>query len=158
MRNLFARLLHNSMKTNKDIYLLTADLGFGVWNEVREEFPDRAINTGAREQATLDMAVGLAQEGKIPFVYSITPFLIYRGFETLRTYVDHERTPIKLVGSGRDQDYKKDGFSHDATDVAWFLGLLPDIEQYYPNNEDELKEMFFDMLTSKEPSFISLKR
>ena len=39
----------------------------------------------------MGMATGLALENKIPVVYSITPFIIYRPFEFIRNYLDHEK-------------------------------------------------------------------
>src|SRR5260221_5103862 len=86
------------------------------------------------------IACGLALEGKIPFVYSITPFLLYRPFELLRTYVDHEHIPIKLIGSGRDTDYKHDGYSHDATDVLTIINTLPNIVQYWPEDKETVAD------------------
>jgi transketolase C-terminal domain/subunit len=50
-------------------------------------------------------AVGMAMEGKIPIVYSITPFAIYRPFELIRNYLSHEQIPVKIVGGGRDKQY-----------------------------------------------------
>jgi transketolase len=56
-------------------------------------------------------------------VYSITPFVLYRPFEWIRNYLDHEKIPVKLVGGGRDKDYGYLGFSHwaeedDASNVS----------------------------------------
>ena len=81
MRRLFADTLYEQMKTNDRIWLLTADLGYKLWDQIRDDFPDRYLNVGAAEQAMLDIACGLALEGKIPFCYSITTFLIYRPFD-----------------------------------------------------------------------------
>ena len=150
--------LLKQMTINENIYLLTGDLGYKMWDEVRNAFPKRFINTGAAEQALLDVSCGLALEGKIPFVYSITPFLIYRPFETLRTYVNKEKIPVKLVASGRDKDYEHDGFSHDASDVKPFLDLLPNIKQYWPEDKNEIPLMLSEMLKDYGPSFISLQR
>ena len=91
MRGYFAFELLQQMKDNKDIILLLGDLGYMMFDKHRELFPNRVINTGAAEQAMMDMAVGLAYEGKIPVVYSITPFLLCRPFETIRTYINHEK-------------------------------------------------------------------
>jgi len=63
-------------------------------DKIREDYPQRFLNTGAIRQAMMGIAVGLALEGKIPFVYTNLPFLLYRPFETLRNYVDHERIPV----------------------------------------------------------------
>jgi len=157
-RGVFAYELHKQMTLNPSIYLLMGDLGWGMFDRIREDYPNRALSAGASEQAMLDMAVGLAHTGKIPVVYSITPFLIYRAFETLRTYIDHERVNVKLIGSGRDKDYAHDGFSHDATDVKKILDTLPTIGQLYPETKEEIPTMLEHMLRFDGPLFISLKR
>jgi len=158
MRREFADELLLRMRKNKDIWLVTADLGYKMWDNIRDEFPDRFINTGAAEQTAADICVGLAMSGKIPFYYSITPFLIYRSFETLRTYINHEKWPVKLIGGGRNKDYAHDGFSHDASDVELFLGLLPSIDEYYPKSKEEIPQLLDIIIASNNPSFISLKR
>ena len=33
-----------TMSQNKDIFLITADLGYGLWDSIRENYEDRAIN------------------------------------------------------------------------------------------------------------------
>jgi transketolase len=158
MRKLLADLLLKEMRINKDIYLLVGDLGYKAFDEHFKENSDRVINCGASEQAMMDMAVGLAYSGKIPFVYSITPFLIYRPFETLRTYINWENLPVKLLGSGRNQDYEHDGISHFADDVGLFLNQLPMIIQFWPQTKEDISPMFYEMVSNNKPSFISLKR
>ena len=158
MRRRFAELLYEAMKTDDRVFLITADLGFRLWDRIKEDFPNRYANVGAAEQAAVGMAIGLAQEGKIPFVYSITPFLLYRPFELLRTYIDHEGIVVHLVGSGRDNDYERDGFSHWAVDASDILFSLERIQQYYPEDLANLEKVFAGILTSKSPTFLSLSR
>lgn len=158
MRNEFFKLLHEAMAKNKEIYFLTGDLGFGLCDRIRNDYSDRFINVGAAEQTLLDISVGLALEGKMPFAYSITPFLIYRPFEALRTYVNHEFINIKLIGSGRDDDYIHDGFSHNAGDIYHFMDGFPNIAKYYPEDIHELSTQFVSMLESENPGFLSLTR
>lgn len=142
---------------NSDVYLLFVGLGYPRVDEFLKKFKGRVINTEASEQTALDIAVGLAYEGKIPFVYTITPFF-YRGFETIRTYIAHERLNVKLIGAGRDEDYsKEDGYSHDAKDIGKFLDIL-EIEQFYPADNKDMRELVDHMLISKEPQFLSLTR
>ena len=38
MRKLFAELLYNEMSINKDIYLITGDLGYGLWDKIKETY------------------------------------------------------------------------------------------------------------------------
>lgn len=146
------------MAINEHIYVLTGDLGYKMWDGIRDRFPDKFINCGASEQAMLDIAVGIALAREIPFVYSITPFLFYRGYETIRNYINHEKIPVRLVGSGRGKDYTHDGFSHDATEVDYILRLNPAIKIYTPQTDEIVSTMLHDMIYNDQPCFISLKR
>jgi len=64
MRRDFAKMLHREMSTNPDIYLITGDLGYGLWDQVRDDYPDRFFNVGSSEMAMMGMAIGLAMERK----------------------------------------------------------------------------------------------
>jgi transketolase len=133
-------------------------LGWPRVDEFIKAYPDRVINTGASEQTALDIAVGLAYEGKIPFVYTITPFLL-RGFETIRTYINHENLNVKLIGAGRNDDYSSDhGFSHYAGDIKQALLMFRNIIDLYPETKDELKSNLAAMIKMKRAFFLSLKR
>ena len=158
MRGWFGFTLHEQMRRNKDIYLLTADLGYKLFDNIAKDFPDRFINVGASEQAMLGIAVGLALEGKVPVCYSITPFLLYRPFEWIRNYLDHEKIPVILVGSGRDKDYGDDGFTHYSEEAVQVLSLFPNIRQYWPDEKEEVPDMIKEMIFERKPCFISLKR
>ncbi len=35
MRKLFAEKLHDEMAVNENIYLLTGDLGYGLWDQIK---------------------------------------------------------------------------------------------------------------------------
>ena len=158
MRKSFAQELIKRARKDDRIWLLVGDLGYGVWDEFFKEFPDRAINCGASEMAMTDIAVGLALERKVPFVYSIPTFLIYRPFETLRTYVNRENIKVLMIGSGRDDDYHQDGFSHFAGDVTDFLDPLENIKQYFPLTTEEIPVIIEEMIVGDNPCFLSLRR
>src|SRR5688572_6450975 len=98
MRKEFASALLEQAKKNSNIILVTMDLGFGLFDNFRKELPGQFYNIGASEQCGMGIGVGLAMEGKIPFIYSITPFLLFRTAETIRNYVNHEQIPVKLIG------------------------------------------------------------
>jgi transketolase len=158
MRNFFGQLMAETLAKDENVYLLTGDLGFGVLNKSREVAPDRTFNVGAAEQLMLGAAVGLTHNNKIPVCYSITPFVIFRPYEWLRNYLDHEGAPVKLVGSGRDKDYGHLGFSHWAVDDEAALKDFPNIKIYKPNNEDELKSIWHEFIYSNEPCYLNIKR
>ena len=158
MRKHFASLLEEEMHKNKNIYLITADLGYGILDSCKNNFTDRFYNTGAAEQLMISIGIGLAENNKIPVCYSITPFLLYRPFEFLRNYVNYENIPVKLVGSGRDKDYAHDGISHWAEDDELILKSLPNIKIFKPNSLSEMDKMWQEFINCKQPCYLNLKR
>jgi transketolase len=104
----------------------------------------------------IGMAVGLAQSGYIPVCYSITPFLLYRPFEQIRNYLNHDEIPVKLVGSGRDRDYGHCGFTHWSEDDVSIMKCLPNIRIYKPLKIDEV--IVNEFLTSPDPAYLNLAR
>ena len=158
MRKSLVEELLKIMEVNKDIYFITADLGYFLFDRIRDQFPDRFVNTGASEFSAVGMAVGLAKMGKIPFVYSITPFLMYRAFEMIRNYVDFEKIPIILLGGGRDNDYHIDGQTHDSTDLKPILDNLNNIKQYWPETAEEIPNLVKKVIKDEKPTFISLRK
>ena len=153
MRRKFATDLYKLMKNDKNIILISADMGFGMFDRIRDELPDQFYNVGAAEQAAVTIAVGMALSGKIPVVYTITPFLIFRPFEAIRLYLENESVPVILVGSGRGQDYLHEGFSHDASDHE-ILKQFKNIYFIVPENDFDLKEIIY----SGRPAYLNLKR
>lgn len=156
MRRTFRDLLTNEMRENEKISLLVGDVGYGLFDDLRKEFPNRVINPGASEQLMIGMSVGMAMEGIIPVVYSITPFVLYRPFEFIRNYINHENIPVKLVGSGRNDDYGVCGFSHYACEDMQVLSIFPNIKTFIPSTKDEVNIKEF--LYNSSPSYMNLSR
>lgn len=157
-RGYFSRELYRLMAEDERIWLISPDLGWQVLNPHFEDFPERCLNTGAAEQAALGIAVGLSSEGRIPIVYSITSFLLCRGFEWLRNYLQYEEAAVHLVGSGLDDDYRKDGHTHHSFDAKAILSLFPAINCLYPQVKEDVPEMLKATLEYPGPTFLCLRR
>ncbi len=158
MRKIFAEMLHAEMATNPDIYLITGDLGYGLWDEIRDTFPNRFFNVGSSEMAMMGMAVGLAMDDKIPFVYSITPFAIYRPFEMIRNYINHENIPVKILGGGRNDEYGYLRFSHWSNEDLSALSVFENLKLFKPNTQEELENNFKFAVNNTSPVYINLKK
>jgi len=158
MRKECMNLLFQEMKINNDIFVLTADLGFGILDEIQNSFPERFYNVGAAEQLLIGAGIGLAESGKIPVCYSMSSFLLYRPFEFLRNYLNAESIPVKLIGSGRDKDYIHDGYSHWAHDDEKVLESLPNIKIYKPTSIEELGQIWPIFINEPVPSYLNLTR
>lgn len=158
MRRTFKDCLYKEMLKNDKIIVLTGDLGYGMFDDIKNMFPERFYNVGASEQAMVGIAVGLALEGYIPVCYSITPFLLYRPFEFIRNYLHNEYIPVKLIGGGRDKDYLADGFTHWAKEAKEVLKVFKNIKSYFPEKKEEVPDLVKLMIANDRPTFISLKR
>lgn len=150
MRLAFAEALHKEMESNPNIHLIVGDLGYFIFDKIRESFPERFTNTGAAEQVMMNIGIGMALSGKIPVVYSITPFLLHRPYEAIKLYLEGEGIHVKLVGSGRCKDYDHDGPSH------WESEFPFSFKHYRPEIISE--SLMKDFLYNNEPSFLSLSR
>lgn len=157
-RGWFVYELYNQMLKNNNIWVVVGDLGYKMFDFIRRDFSNRFINVGSAEQAMIGIAIGLALQNKIPFVYSITPFLIYRPFETLRNYLHHEKIAIRMVASGRNKDYRHDGISHWAQEDKKLMSILKNIEARWPQTNEEIPRLVREMVNIDKPWYINLRR
>jgi transketolase len=161
MRKQFASFLHQEMASDEKVMMLTGDLGYGLWDRIKIDYPDRFINFASSEQLMMGAAAGLAMDGMRPFVYSITPFLLYRPFEFIRNQVDHENLNVKLVGGGRGRDYGYLGFTHWSDDDLKVISCFKNIKSFVPDekcDETSLFNVFRSFAYEKAPSYLSLKK
>jgi transketolase len=156
MRHQFVSCLIEEMRKNDKIFVITSDLGYGLFDNLKQEFPDRFVNIGSCEQLMIGMAVGMSYEGWIPICYSITPFAIYRPFEFIRNYLNHEMANVKIVGGGRNKDYHNLGFSHQAEDDMEIMKTFKNIQSFKP--DDLSKDIIKLFLYNGLPSYINLVR
>lgn len=126
MRNSFIKTLSGLASENENIYLLTGDLGYSVFEDFQRKFSKRFINIGVSEQNMMGVAAGLALSGKTVFVYSIIPFLIFRCFEQIRNDICYHNLNVKLIGVGGGFSYGVNGPTHYALeDIAIMKTLSP---------------------------------
>jgi len=111
--------------SDPDIVLVTADLGFGVFDEFRERFPKQFLNVGVAEQNMSGLAAGLALEGHTVFTYSIGNFPTLRCLEQIRNDICYHSANVKIVCVGGGMSYGAVGMSHHATEDLAILRSLP---------------------------------
>jgi len=159
MRGAFAFELYNHMLENDKLHLVVGDLGYGMFDKIRNDFPKRFWNLGASEQSMIGASMGMVESGLCVVTYSITPFLLYRPFELIRNYIDHESIPVKLVGSGRDRDYLHDGWSHWAEEDETIMHeVFHNIVARWPNTKEEIPDVVEEMLRTPKPFYVNLVR
>lgn len=134
MRNAFVRTLFEIAKNDKNVYIVTGDLGFGVLKPFFEELPDQIINAGIAEQNMTSVAAGLAMQGKTVFTYSIGNFPTLRCIEQIRNDCAYHAANVKVVCVGGGFVYGSLGMSHHATEDISIMRALPDITVMAPGD------------------------
>lgn len=137
MRNAFMRSLFEIAEADKNVVLLTADLGFGVFEEFSEKHPNQYLNVGVSEQNTIGVASGLALEGRAVFVYSIGNFPTLRCLEHIRNDACYHGLNINIVASGGGFSYGALGMSHHATEDIAIIRALPSTTVIVPGTGEE---------------------
>lgn len=154
MRKAFSDTLVTMAQENPKLIFLTGDLGFQVFNDFVDRFPERYINVGVAEAQLINAAVGLALEGWRPIAYSIASFSTARPFEQIRFGVAYHNLPIMIVGAGGGFTYAKAGVTHHAADDLALMGSLPGMHVITPGGPDELRELMPQLLRSGKPSYL----
>lgn len=156
MRKTFIETLINLAEIDKNIYLLTGDLGFSVFEGFAGRFPERFINCGVAEQNMMGVAAGLAMEGKKPYVYSIVPFVTMRCLEQIRNDICYQNLNVKIIGMGAGFSYGAADFTHYAIEDLSVLKSLPNLILLSPADLIETKELVLQSYFKKQPAYIRL--
>jgi len=132
MRDTFVRTLIEIARQDKDVLLVTGDLGFGVLKPFWEQLPDQFINIGIDEQNMTGFAAGLSLEGKTVFTYSIGNFPTLRCLEQIRNDCAYHNANVKIVCVGGGFVYGALGMSHHATEDLGVMRALPGVTIFAP--------------------------
>ncbi len=134
MRDTFVSTLIDLAKNDKNVHLITGDLGFGVLKPFWEQLPDQFTNAGIAEQNMTSFAAGLALEGKTVFTYSIGNFPTLRAIEQIRNDCAYHNANVKVVCVGGGFVYGSLGMSHHATEDLAIMRALPDVTVLAPGD------------------------
>ena len=158
MRKTFINTLIDLAHHDKDIVLITPDMGFSVLEPFFEAFPERSFNAGIAEQNAVSMAGGLALMGKKPYVYTIIPFLVERAFEQVRLDVAYMNTNVKLVGIGAGFTYGAAGATHHAIEDISLMRSLPNMTVCCPGDNKEAEQIIRQTAQTTKPTYIRIGR
>lgn len=137
MRDTVIRTLIELGKEDKDVELITGDLGFGVLKSFWETLPNQFINAGIAEQNMTGVAAGMALEGKKVFTYSIGNFPTLRCLEQIRNDCAYHNANVNVICVGGGYVYGSLGMSHHATEDIAILRALPDVTVICPGDPME---------------------
>lgn len=158
MREVFINSLLSKAKSDKNIILVTGDLGFGVLDKFAEDLPEQFINAGVAEQNMTGLSAGLALEGYNVFTYSIGNFPTLRCLEQIRNDIIYHNLSVNIIAVGGGLSYGALGVSHHAIEDISIMRTFPNIQVFAPCDEVETLGILNHMLRNPKPSYLRLDK
>src|SRR3990172_11355694 len=143
-------------REDKRIVLLVCDMGFGVTDNFKKEFPDRIFNMGMMEQGTVGIASGMAMTGLLPVECSIVNFLVFRAIEQIRNDVVMQNLNVKFIATGVNNYFKFLGSSHCCGKDDKKIMQLINMKVFDPYEEEntDFDKMVEEWITDSRPGYI----
>jgi transketolase len=157
-RDAFIERIKENLKFDKSIYFLSADFGAPALDDLRKDYPDNFIHCGISEQAMIDVAVGLALEGKKVFCYAMAPFLSMRALEQIKCGPGIMNLPICLISVGVGIGYCDSGPTHYVTEEYACLRSIVGSNIYTASDAITANNIAKRLLDYPEFSYVRLDR
>jgi transketolase len=158
MRDGFIEKLEKIAVLHDDLFLLTADLGFRLFDGFQANHPGRFIDVGIAESNMAGIAAGLALSGRKVYCYSIIPFLVMRGYEQIRVDIAFHNLNVRLVGVGGGFTYGLEGFTHFALEDLALMRALPNMTVVIPSDRAQAEALAEASYEHEGPMYIRLGR
>ncbi|TAL09202.1 MAG: transketolase [Nitrospirae bacterium] len=132
-REAFGATLVKLGEANPKVVALDADVKNSTFTDkFGKKFPDRFFETFIAEQNMIGAGVGLASQGKIPFVATFAAFLT-RAYDFIRMAAI-SKTNLKLMGSHVGVSIGEDGPSQMGLEDLAMMAAQPGVAVLYPSD------------------------
>jgi transketolase len=158
MRDAFFDELLILFRNNQRVVFLTGDLGYKLFDQLREHDSARVINCGIREAGMVGYAAGLSKTGLLPFVYSIAPFITLRCLEQIKIDLCYNESTVVVVGVGGGFAYGPNGSSHHGVEDVGVLSCLPRMKIWTPSDPNEVRLCVQAAPLLDSPAYLRLGR
>jgi len=158
MRDAFFNELYEIARKDRDVILVSADMGAPSLDKFRRDLGRQFINVGIAEQNMITLATGLALSGKKAFVYAIMPFATLRCYELTKVNLSLMNMAVTIIGVGAGFSYDDSGPTHHSTEDIAVMRALPNMTIL--NSSDSVMAAKFAEMSCKlpGPSYVRLDR
>jgi len=154
MRQQMVQTVSEVLEDDEQLVLLLADVSYSSFvNEVHSE---RMINVGIMEQTMTSVGAGLALEGFIPVLHTITPFLVERPFEQIKDDFCYQGLGGNFISIGASYDYSIEGMTHHSPGDVQILKSLPGMQIVVPGTAGEFDRLFRETYANGSPTYFRL--
>ena len=156
MRETCLDQVYEMAKKDERIFFIGSDLGVNTLDKFRKEMPRRFLMEGISEQHVVGMASGLALEGKIVYVNTISTFITRRCFEQVAVDVCLHNLSVRLIGNGGGLVYAPLGPTHLAIEDISIMRALPNMAVVAPADANEMRRLMPLTVDHPGPIYIRL--
>ena len=156
-RDVFIQALYEKALVDKDIVFISADMGAPTLDQWAENLGDQFIAAGISEQNAINVAAGMAKEGKKVFVYMMASWFA-RCYEQIRYSCAMANNAITILGNGVALGYAPSGPAHEPNEDMALARTLLGIEVYSPSNENSTFQLVNLCLEKPQLRYIRLER
>ena len=141
MRKVLATELEKLMQENDKIVVIDSDLSKpnGLAN-LKNKFPDRAMDIGIAEQNMACVAAGMSSYGFIPFISTFTPFATRRICDQVAISGAYAKQNIKIIGTDPGICAEFNGGTHMSMEDIGVLRSIPEVTIFEPVDNVQLKK------------------
>ena len=156
MRQQMVKTLEELMAYDERLVVVLAEISNSLFNKNTSEFAERILNLGIVEQTMVSVAAGIAMEGLIPVVHSITPFLVERPFEQIKDDFCYQQLAGNFISTGASYDYSTEGMTHHGSGDVQILRSLPGMQIVVPGTPGEFDALFREAYANSSPTYYRL--
>jgi transketolase len=143
----------------EDVVVLSADVQSSDFSYMFEAtYPQRFINVGIAEPALVDVAVGLANSGKVPIANTFAFLFATRALEMVRTHLCYGGANVKLAGAYAGLSDSFDGPTHQTISDLAILRSLPNMTIVVPADSLAVKKLLPQVAAWDGPAYFRLCR
>jgi len=158
LRDVFFNELLKKMENDRNIMLLTNDMGAPSLDQFKEKVPEQLVNMGITEQNIVGTAAGLSSRGKKVVIYSISTFITLRSLEQIKLDLCVMKLPAIIVTVGAGYSYAVDGPTHHAIDDISVMNTLANMNIYSPSDSLITKNITTHIFKFKKINYLRLER
>ena len=159
MRVSYGEALVELGKKNDKVVVLDADLAHATFTGTfQKEFPDRFFNVGIAEANLVDMSVGMAAMGYIPFCSTFALFGAGRAYEQIRNSVAYPKMNVKICCTHGGITVGEDGGSHQSIEDFALMRVIPGMTVVVPSDANETEKAVLAAAEHKGPLYMRIGR
>lgn len=158
-RDGFGQGLVEAGEKDENVVVLCGDLTSSTkTNLFRDRFPERFIEAGIAEQNMATLAVGLALQGKVPFIATYAVFSPGRNWDQIRISGCYNQANVKYAGAHSGISVGPDGATHQALEDIALTRVLPKMTVLVPCDAEETRKVTIAAATKVGPVYLRYSR